>query len=151
MSVYKHPSKDGWQMIKISHGREGKAEYIPFPGTKDEALAYEREIRGLNDQTDPGFLDHLPEFRLWYRNQVMVRTFEDFEGAFKRIEPYFADKKIRHITPMLVESYKGHRLQQRMSKRTITRELSYLSKYLGWQRDSHGLEAIKPKGLRFRP
>lgn len=137
MSVYDHPKKPGWQMIKISHGRKAKAEYIPFPGTRDEALIYERELRGITDLTDPGFLDKLPEFRIAYKNEVSAGTFTDFEWAWKQLEPFFGAMKLRHVTPLIIEQYKSHRREQvgkntgrNISKRTVNRELSYLSKYL---------------------
>ncbi len=137
MSVYDHPNKPGWQMIKISHGRKGKPEYIPYPGNRDEALIYERELRGLTDTTDPGFLDKLSEFRLAYKNEVMESTFGDFEWAWKQIESFFGSMKIRYITQMVIEQYKAHRLLQKVKstgknvgRRTINRELSYLGKYL---------------------
>lgn len=157
MSVYNHPSKAGWQMIKISHGRNGKAEYIPFPGNRDEALIYEQELRGITDLSDPDFADHLPSFRLWYRNQVSSSTFDDCERAYKHLIEYFGSRKIRHITPLLIEAYKTERLQQPYTrgkssklpgKRTITRELAYLARYLGWLRTEKGLTTIQPKGFR---
>ncbi|MBV5330604.1 MAG: tyrosine-type recombinase/integrase, partial [Chlorobium sp.] len=122
-------------MIKISHGRKGKAEYIAYQGTRDEALIYEREYRGITDRSDPMFLDKLPDFRLSYKNEVMAGTFTDFEWAWKQIEPYFQSMKLRHITPMIIEKYKNYRREQtwhdkQISKRTVNRELSYLSKYL---------------------
>lgn len=139
MSVYAHPNKPGWQMIKISHGRQGKAEYIPFPGTREEAQIYEKELRGITDQGDPGFTDKLPEFKIAYKNEVMASTFGDFEWAWKQIEPYFESMKIRHITPSTIELYKSHRTAQivrttgkNISKRTVNRELSYLQKYLSF-------------------
>ena len=139
MSVYNHPTKPGWQMIKISHGRKGKPEYIPYPGGRDDALMYERELRGLTDTTDPGFLDKLPEFRIAYKNEVMESTYGDFEWAWKQIEPFFDTMKIRHITPVIIEQYKAHRLMQKVKstgknigRRTINRELSYLAKYLNY-------------------
>lgn len=45
MSVYPHPTKPGHQMIKISHGRKGKPEYISYPGSREDALIYERSLQ----------------------------------------------------------------------------------------------------------
>ncbi|MBV5338139.1 MAG: tyrosine-type recombinase/integrase [Deltaproteobacteria bacterium] len=134
MSVYTHPNKPGWQMIKIFHGKE-KPEYIPFPGTKEEAQIHEKELRGITDRSDPMFLDKLPEFKIAYKNEVMSGTYDDFGFAWLRIEPFFKSMKIRHITPLIIEQYKAFRLSQvwkgkPISKRTVNRELSYLSKYL---------------------
>lgn len=137
MSVYDHPHKPGHQMIKISHGRKGKAEYFTFQGSREEAQIYEREIRGVTDTSDPSFLDKLPEFKIAYKNEVMAGTFVDFGWAWKQIEPYFQNMKLRHITPLIIEQYKNYRCEQKakttgknISKRTVNRELSYLSKYL---------------------
>jgi integrase/recombinase XerD len=136
MSVYTHPNKPGYQMIKIFHGKD-KPEYIPYPGARDEALCYERELRGITDSSDPSFLDKLPDFRMAYKNEVSPGTFTDFEWAWKQLEPFFQIMKIRHITPAIIEQYKNYRREQtakvtgkQISKRTINRELSYLSKYL---------------------
>lgn len=139
MSVYNHPNKPGWQMIKISHGRKEKPEYIPFPGSREEAQIYEREIRGITDLTDPGFLDNMAEFKIAYKNEVMPGTYTDFEWALKQLQPFFENMKLRHITPLIIEQYKAYRLQmvvkttgKTISKRTINRELTYLSKYLAY-------------------
>lgn len=124
-------------MIKISHGRKGKPDYIPFPGTREEGEIYEKELRGITDQEDPGFTDKLPEFKIAYKNEVMAGTYTDFGWAWKQIEPYFVSMKIRHITPSIIEMYKSYRISQtvrntgkNISKRTVNRELSYLQKYL---------------------
>lgn len=134
MSVYAHPNKPGWQMIKLFHGKE-KPDYIPFEGSRDNALIFERELKGITDNSDPAFTDKLPEFKIAYKNEVMASTFADFEWALMKLEPFFAPFKIRQITPFLIENYKAHRLEQEwkgkpISKRTINREISYLSKYL---------------------
>lgn len=147
MSVYDHPHKPGWQMIKIFHGKD-KPEYISFPGDREHAKLYEQELRGITDKTDPAFTDKLAEFRIAYKNEVMASTFTDFEWAWKQIEPYFSSMKIRHITASVIELYKAHRLQQKVkttgkniSKRTINRELTYLSKYLAFC--GHTIKPVK--------
>ncbi len=129
MSVYTHPNKPGFFIIKISHGRKGKPNYYTVQGTKEEAQIYERELRGVTVDSDPGFLDRLPEFKISYKNEVMPGTYTDFEWAWKQIEPFFKTMKIRHITPFIIEQYKSIRTKT-VKKRTVNRELSYLSKYL---------------------
>lgn len=145
-------------MIKISHGRKGKPEYIPYPGTRDEALIYHNELRGITDTTDPGFLDKLPEFRIAYKNEVMASTFGDFEWAWKQIEPFFETMKIRHITPSIIEQYKAHRLLQtvkstgkNISRRTINRELSYLAKYLKYCGSTLAIVKFRKKDCKPPP
>lgn len=128
MSVYTHPNKPGWQMIKIFRGKN-KPNYIPFEGSREMALIFERELRGIADTSDPEFTDKMPEFKIAYKNEVMASTFKDFEWALLKLEPFFTPFKIRQITPFLIEQYKALRLES-VGKRTINRELSYLSKYL---------------------
>lgn len=153
MSVYDHPTRPGWQMIKISHGRSKPADYVPVPLSREDAKTYERELRGIVDTTNPGFLDKLAEFKLTYKNEISAGTYGDFLYAMKRLQPFFSPYKILQITPILVEHYKKSRmedtylpgkagqLQQKdtpeetakrrpVMKRTVNRELSYLSKYL---------------------
>jgi integrase/recombinase XerD len=60
----------------------------------------------------------------------------------KQLEPFFQHMKLRHITPLIIEQYKTMRLET-VKKRTINRELSYLSKFL----DFCGCD-IKP--VKFR-
>ena len=160
MSVYDHPHKPGWQMIKISHGRKGKPEYISYPGSREDAQIYERELRGLTDTTDPGFDDRLPEFKVNYRNRSSQRGMEVCENSLKHLEAFFAGMKLRHITPHLVEQYKAARLKAPAKKsgagqvtatvkpRTINIELSILSAYFEFMNQNHGTQLVKP--LRFR-
>lgn len=162
MSVYDHPTKPGWQMIKISHGRKGKPDYIPYPGTREDALIYEREIRGLTDTTDPGFTDRLPEFRTSYRNRSSERGMEVCENSLKHLEAFFGTLKLRHITPHLIEQYKAARLKApaktnragqvtaTVKPRTVNIELSILSAYFEFMNQNHGTQLAKPQRFRKR-
>lgn len=132
-------------MIKISHGRKGKAEYIPFQGTREEALIFERELRGLADRSDPGFLDNLPDFKIAYRNRTRPRTFASLESSLKHLCPFFERYKLRHITPLLIEQYKAKRLEDGVTKRTINIELSALSAYITWVNETLGTSFPRPK------
>jgi hypothetical protein len=145
MSVYNHPSKPGWQMIKIFHGRKGKPEYIPFKGPREEALIFERELRGLVDRSDPGFDDLVPEWLLAYKNKSRPRTVESVNYSLKHLRDFFGGYKLRQITPTLVEQYKAKRLDDGVKKRTITVELSSLSAYLQWVNDHYGKQYLRPK------
>jgi site-specific recombinase XerD len=152
VSVYQHPSKPGWQMIKISHGRGGKAEYIPYQGEREEAQRFERELRGLVNPTDPGFLDLLPDFKLYYRNQHSRNAYLVVENSCRHLERFFGGFKMRHLTPTLIEQYKAKRLEEGrrpkarpVSKRTINIELSALSAYISWQNQQHGTNWPRPR------
>ncbi len=145
MSVYKHPSRPGWQMIKISHGRKGKAEYIPFHGSMEEALIFERDLRGMTDRSDPGFLDLLPEFMIAYRNRASKRGAEVMENSMRHLTDFFGAYRMRHLSPALIESYKAKRLADGVKKRTINIELSGLSAYITYVNETTGSEVPRPK------
>lgn len=132
-------------MIKISHGRKGKAEYIPFHGSREEALVFERDLRGLADQSDPGFLDHLPEFLIAYKNRVRPNTYRSMQYSLQHLESFFGGLKMRHITPAMIEQYKAMRLGQGVKKRTVNVELSALSSYISWLNDTLGTKYKKPR------
>ena len=132
-------------MIKISHGRKGKADYIPYCGNREEALIFEREIRGLADRADPGFLDLLPDFKISYKNRVRANTYKSLEYSLKHLEPFFAGYKMRHILPSIIEQYKAARLADGVKKRTINIELSALSAYITWINETTGSDFLRPK------
>lgn len=145
MSVYKHHSKPGWWTIKINKGRGKPADYISYKGTLEEAEAYEAEIRGTVDRTDPGFGDLLPEFRVAYRNRASKRGYEVLDNSFRHLLAYFGNFKMRHITPALIETYKAKRLEEGVKKRTINIELSGLSAYVTWLNETTGSDYKRPK------
>jgi len=149
-------------MIKISHGRKEKAEYIDYPGSREDALIYYREITGKADTTDPGFQDRLPEFLIHYRNNSSVRGMEVCENSLKHLTAFFGGQKLRHITPHLVEQYKAARLKAPAKKngageiistikpRTINIELSILSAYFDFMNRNHNTQLDKPQRFRKR-
>ncbi len=145
MSVYKHPSRPGCWMIKISHGRKAPAEYIPWPGDYDSAKRYEQELRGQVNHTDPGFSEHLLEFRMAYANRSAAKTVESMEISFRHLQEVFGLYRLRQITPTLVEQYKAKRLAAGVKKRTVNIELSALSAYIKWINGRYGSKFHLPQ------
>lgn len=150
MSVYKHPCKLGWQMIKIFHGRAGKPEYIPFCGNREEALKFEAELRGTINHADPGWNDLLPDFLLTFQNRASVNGVKSMGYSMKHLGSFFGDFKIRHLTPLLIEQYKANRLKEGVKKKTINIELSALSSYLNWINETTGSLYKLPKRFTRR-
>lgn len=150
MSVYKHPTRSGWQTIKISHGRKSKPEYIPFQGTKEEALIFERELKGITNVANPMFEDHYPEFLVAYKNRVKPRTILVMESSMRRLTPFLCGFRVRQITPTVIEKYKAKRLAEGVKKRSIEVELNCLGGYFSWLRERCYIECIKPKKFSRR-
>jgi len=135
MSVHPHPSRKGAWRIKVYKGKkDGKSvfEVIPFNGTKEEALAFERQLSGKISLLDPAFPDLLVDFLLGYKNRTKPRGFEVMERSLAHLRPFFGQLKIRQIQPILIEKYKALRLDQGVKRRTINIELSALSVYFKW-------------------
>ena len=132
-------------MIKISHGRAGKAEYIPFHGSRDEGLVFERELRGIADRSDPDFAEFVPDFLVAYRNRCRPATLESMAISLRHLQAFFGGYRLRHITQALVERYKAHRLAAGVKKRTVNVELSALSSYVRWINEARGTAFHLPK------
>lgn len=145
MSVYRHPSKAGAWIIKISHGRKEKATYLTFIGDEDAARTYEKEVLGLKDINDPLFGDYLPEFRQAYKNRSATTSYDSLLISLAHLGKFFGAYKIRHIKPALVEQYKAARLTDGVKKRTINVELSAMSAYFRWVNESKGAAFSLPK------
>ena len=132
-------------MIKISHGRAGKAEYLPFNGSREEALMLEAEIRGTVNRDDPGFSDLLPEFKVAYYNRASKRGREVLDNSMRHLLEFFGQYRMRHILPSLVEQYKAIRLAAGVKKRTINIELSGLSAYITWLNETTRSNYPRPR------
>ena len=137
-------------MIKISHGRTEKPDYIPFLGSKEEALKYEAELRGTVNHTDPGWNDLLPDFMITFKNRASINGVKSMEYSMQHLTGFFGGFKMRHLTPMLIEQYKAQRLKEGVKKKTINIELSALSSYLNWQNETTGSLHKLPKRFSRR-
>lgn len=145
MSVYRHPSKPGSWMVKISRGRKGKAEYIAWSGDRESGLEFERQLRGEVCSTDPRWDERLEEFRRSYRSRSRPRALEVLDNSLRHLGRFFGPYRLRQLKPAIIERYKEERLEAGVSKRTINIELSALSSYVTWLNDNLGLGLSRPR------
>ncbi len=117
MSIKPHPTKKGWWYIIISHGRKGSktykpTEYIPYEGTEARALAFERELRGLQPDNNGRIkvIDLLDSFFTWHQTNMKPKTHTECNAAFKRLIPYLGNKYISYLRNSDYEPYKADRL-----------------------------------------
>src|ERR1039457_418921 len=111
MSISPHPTKGPghWYIIHRPDGK--KREYIPFEGSEVEARAFDKQIRGVQqDITYPTILEILPRFLPQYQNNSRPGTYADMQYALKRLLPYFGTMRIPLLMPHHFESYKTKRL-----------------------------------------
>ncbi len=117
MSIKPHPTKKGWWYIIISHGQKGSKnykpmEYIPYQGTEARALAFERELRGIEPENDgrTKVIDLLERFFAWHQTNSAAKTHAECMAAFKKLLPYLGNKYISYLRNSDYEPYKAARL-----------------------------------------
>lgn len=139
-----------WQIDFYPQGRKGPRERLTFYGTLDEARRHEAELRQAHDLPAPlvaetRLIDILPAFRDHYRIDRLPRTVGDMETALKRLLPAFGHLPLSRITDTIVEQYMARRLEDGVKKRTINRELCYLSVILKWAADKGHCRPVRVK------
>ena len=149
-----NPVPREWIIDVRLEGSKGPRDRLPFYGTEIQAREFEIQLRrktkaSVHRIISPTFLDALPEFLSAYKNEVAPTTANDFHWAWKRLEETFAKIPMANITPNLVEAYKAKRLEEGVKKRTINRELSYLSAMLRWAEDQRIIPPLSFRIKRF--
>jgi site-specific recombinase XerD len=128
--------KTRWQIDFYPSGEKGKRERMTFFGTEAEAAALELDIRrqyGRLDEQNPSIREvHVR----WWGAQSMESaksTNDDMKKCFKRrLLPFFGSILLSRITTEYIDIYKKRRLEEGVKKRTINKELAYLSAMLKW-------------------
>lgn len=152
MSVRPHPTKgENWWIIDYyPSGRKGKRVMFPFQGSEGLALATEQELRRapgeINNLVVPLVKDLISPWLEFYENEVAKTTYDDAKVSMKHWLPVFGNFKPSNITPKAINQYKSKRLgdvanpktvkkggeAKYVQKRTVNKELSYLSSCLKW-------------------
>lgn len=134
---------------------------ILHEGDEASARIFEAEIKKSHRGESPSLLaptleEALPKFLEYYRNYAAQGTVEDFLRVWRRcLRPMFGRLRPVQISAVMVEQYKAKRLndtylpgkpaqeqdqdtpeerarRKPISKRTITKELMYLSTFCSW-------------------
>lgn len=146
MSIRPHPTKGaGWWIIDYyPDGKKrdpvtkkciSKREMIPFQGTEADARAVELELRRKPVHAvpiAPKISDAIPEFLAYYKNNRQPSTVKDFIFAWDQLREVMGGLKFNHLTPSIIEQFKSKRLADGVKKRTINKQLSYLSALVKW-------------------
>jgi len=135
-------------------GRSGPRDRIHFIGTEVEARDYEVSLKGANGpgigaSVTPTFIEAIPDFLRDYGNQVSKNTISDFHWAWKQLEGSFGNIHMAKLSPAIVEKYKAKRLADGVKKRTINRELSYLSAIIKWAEENKHIPPLAYRIKRF--
>ena len=152
-------------------------ETVPFYGTKTEAQLYDLEKRRKPNapqviQKMTILKDLLPYFLDDYKNEAAEGTIKDFIYATNKFLPHFGHLKLAQINNTIVQAYKNHRLattylpgrvtqppekdtpeesQRRrfISKRSVNKELSYLSRIVRWAEEQEP-PLIEPGSVKIK-
>ena len=135
MSVKKHPSKNGHYIIDCRpDGYKGTRLRLPFKGAEAEAKIFEKEMMRANrppSKVAPTISEIVPDWLDYYKNNRLHTTFLDAIASLKHLQPFFGKYRPNYLTRGLIEQYKTLRLES-VKKRTINKELSYLSSMITW-------------------
>lgn len=164
MSFKPHPKfPDTWIIRFYPHGRKkdsatgkpcGDEVRMLFQGTEDAAkemhdklIAARKSKEPVRITIEPTIAESYFKFTRYYKNHVSSTTFNDFKSSWRRhIEPFFGNIRPAHLTPGHIEEYKTLRLSEKdrrfkndkgkpPKKKTINKEISYLSAMITWMSD----------------
>lgn len=135
------------------------------------------ELRRLSRQQpisiNPKIAAVMPEWMEDYRNNHLPNTVRDCKNVLPHLVPFFGGFYFSELTPLLIEQYKRKRLETQIipkrrkgeneeayekrkkaqtrtiSKRTIEKELAYLSSFLTWAAEHHHCSPIPFKIKKF--
>ena len=141
-----------FQIDYYPEGRKGKRERHIFIGTEAEALDMEKTLRRTaprREIVNASIRKLVPEFFESYKNDHQPKTIIDAGFAFKHMEPIFASLPICRVTPAHIEQYKGLRLTEGVKKRTVNKELSYLSSLISWAVENNYANPLDFKLRKF--
>jgi site-specific recombinase XerD len=179
MGINKHPTKDGWYILDIRNGKKGPRQRIPFPGTWEEAFDEYNKLRSQSvgyHASSSLISDLVPDFLREYQLEKSPETVTNFKYAWKRLAEIFGNTTFHALNAGLILEYKERRLacswspahnakdaeivkrhSKPISKRTISKELSYLSSLCKWAvKEGHCLQlsfqirGFKKKDVRPR-
>ncbi len=85
-----------------------------------------RKARG-GPMVAPTFSELLPDFLLYYKSEKRSSTVKDFMFSWHELVKDFGDLRPTHFTPIHIDRFKQRRLKDGVSKRTINKNIAYLS------------------------
>lgn len=136
MAVNPHPKNPGkWVVVWYVPGGKGKRAYKVLDCTEAEARAYEASVRKQFPEIaaiNPKIINLVDDFHLFYKTNRLENTYKDCKKSFCRLSKHLGNYRFTDFTPTLIEQYKNKRLEEGVARRTINKELSYLSSFFRW-------------------
>ena len=134
MAVNPHSDGPGkWVVTWYINGGKGKRKYKVIAGTEAEARAYEASVRKQFPQVmtiNPRIVTLADDFYNFYKTNRLHSTYEDCKKSFAHIIKHMGNNRFTDFTPVIIEQYKNKRIDEGVGKRTINKELVYLSSFM---------------------
>ncbi len=125
---------DRWLVEWYIPGGKGKRGSKVIKGSEAFALAYEVEMRRKHPDPvliNPRIIEITSDFYTYYKTNKLESTYEDCLKSFKHLLVHISNHRFTDLSPAVIENYKAKRLEK-VGKRTINKELSYLSSFIKW-------------------
>lgn len=142
-----------WVIDTWPAGRKGKRSVRIFEGLETDARELELELRRMSrhlPKAHPKVADLLAEWLDEYRQDHRPETYRDALKSLKHWQPWFGNLLAAHVVPVVVEQYKAARLQEGVKRRTVNKELSYLSSFMRWAHERYNIPLPKIKKFSGR-
>jgi len=147
MSLRPHPYRttrqgyeDAWIIDLPSNGKRVQKT---FRGSEAEAEIYHAAVQRIGRKrpaVDPTLLELLPQWKNYYQSNRAKNTYADAIFCLKKLIPHFGPLHSDQFSFDMIEAYKQKRLIDGVMKRTINKELTYLSTILSWAHRSGKIE-----------
>jgi site-specific recombinase XerD len=163
---------------KREKGKDTCKPFRPqFYGTENECKKFHNDILlGMRPDrqisTNPKLDGIYTDFLAWYKTEVTGGTLNDFLSAWNRFGDFFGPYRLSYINGTLVQQYKQTRMtetyipgkpgqpvenddandtarRKHFSKRSVNKELSYLSKMIKWAEDQDP-PLVEPGSIRIK-
>lgn len=136
MSVRPHPTHKGWYVIDVGYGKD-RQRLVIKEGGYVRAAELEKTIKTQEPAevliVDPAIKDLILPFRAWYKYEVSARTLDDSTDTFNLyLVPLLGNLRVSQLSLEVFSSFKITLLEYGLSRSTINKHLSYISKLIKW-------------------
>ncbi|MFQ5428639.1 MAG: tyrosine-type recombinase/integrase [Thermodesulfobacteriota bacterium] len=137
MSVRPHKSKpDHWIIDYYPLGGKGRRVREVFAGAEEDARAYEAAMRKAHTggavSVSPKIIDVIYDWLAAFKVEVAPGTGRDAKSAVKNITKHLGHLQFSRLSPGSFDLYKAARISDGVKKKTINKELSYISSLIRW-------------------
>ena len=129
-----------WVIDYYPQGRKGqRVRQVVHDMNEAEAVELQVQIRRQYGGAAPvngKVADAIPGWLAAGRNNYQPSTYRDIQNCNKKLVPFFGQTLWTGLNPALFEKYKTQRLQEKVGKRTINKEMTWFSALWKWSAEN---------------